>query len=312
MDDLLEQIREHFGVFTTGDAKLRGLDGKAIAREVRSGTWHRIRRGGFVAGETWRQADAETRHLIRAAAIQRSYGDRVAFSHTTAALLHGLDVWGLDLDRVHVTRCDTGAGRVERDVVHHEGFPESDELTRVGGWQVVDPARAALETGTLGTPDSAMITINHCLHRGLATPEELIERYARFQRWPQSQQLQVVLRLADARVESPGESRCLWYFWLNGVPMPELQWPVWVDGREHRVDFAWPQHRLLGEFDGRVKYGRLLKPGQRPEDALFDEKQREDAIRRITRCMMIRYVWGDLRDPRRMCQLTKRMLDVAA
>jgi hypothetical protein len=34
----------------------------------------------------------------------------------------------------------------------------------------------------------------------------------------------------------------------------------------------------VGEFDGRVKYGPLPKPGQGIGDVLFDEKQREDAL----------------------------------
>jgi hypothetical protein len=38
-----------------------------------------------------------------------------------------------------------------------------------------------------------------------------------------------------------------------------------------RADFAWEDARLLGEFDGRVKYGRLLRPGQDPGDAVFQE-----------------------------------------
>jgi len=38
-------------------------------------------------------------------------------------------------------------------------------------------------------------------------------------------------------------------------------------------------HKTVGEFDGKIKYGRLLKPGQRIEDEIFEEKLREDAVR---------------------------------
>jgi hypothetical protein len=34
----------------------------------------------------------------------------------------------------------------------------------------------------------------------------------------------------------------------------------------------------IGEFDGRVKYGRLLKPYEAPGDVVWREKQREDRI----------------------------------
>jgi len=45
------------------------------------------------------------------------------------------------------------------------------------------------------------------------------------------------------------------------------------------VDFYWDEQKTVGEFDGKIKYGRLLKPGQRIEDVVFAEKLREDAVR---------------------------------
>ena len=59
------------------------------------------------------------------------------------------------------------------------------------------------------------------------------------------------------------------------------------------ADFGWPQFRTVGEFDGLVKYGALLRPGQDPADAVVAEKRREDAIReegwRVTR-----WIWNEL------------------
>ena len=61
-----------------------------------------------------------------------------------------------------------------------------------------------------------------------------------------------------------------------------------------RTDFAWEEQRVVGEFDGRIKYGRLLRPGQDPGDAVFEEKRREDAIR-DEGWGVVRWVWSDLR-----------------
>ena len=63
------------------------------------------------------------------------------------------------------------------------------------------------------------------------------------------------------------------------------------------VDFGWPEHGVLGEFDGKVKYGRLLKPGQSASDIVFAEKQREDRLREITGFTVRRFVWDDLSRP---------------
>src|SRR6185312_16500578 len=64
-----------------------------------------------------------------------------------------------------------------------------------------------------------------------------------------------------------------------------------------RTDFAWEAERLVGEFDGRIKYGRLLRPGQDPGDAVFEEKLREDAIR-DGGWKVARWTWADLARPR--------------
>ncbi len=58
-------------------------------------------------------------------------------------------------------------------------------------------------------------------------------------------------------------------------------------------DFGWEEHRVVGEFDGKVKYGRLLKPGQTPGDVVFAEKRREDAIR-DEGWEVARWIWADL------------------
>ncbi|RLV50033.1 hypothetical protein D9V37_09210 [Nocardioides mangrovicus] len=312
---LLDRLAGDFGVFTTAEAKASGMDGRSIATAVRRGDWHRIRRGAFVSGPDWRAADARTRHLITAAAIHRSYGDRVAFTHATAALIHGVDIWDVDLGRVHVTRLDRGSGRTERDIKHHEGFPAgNDDVVRVGGWLVVPPARAALETGMFAGAESALVTLDSVLHLGLASMEELENLFEVVEHWPKTQHLHVPIRLMDGLAESVGESRCRWMFWWGGVPRPVLQYVVRDERGEiiARTDFAWPLRRLLGEFDGKVKYGRTLRPGQDPGDVVFGEKVREDAARAATRSLMVRFTWPDLARPDESCRRVTRLLDAVA
>ena len=79
------------------------------------------------------------------------------------------------------------------------------------------------------------------------------------------------------------------------LPPPVLQWEVPARRRLGRTDFGWPELRTVGEFDGRIKYGRLLRPGQEPGDVVFAEKRREDAIRDAG-FRVVRWVWADLDD----------------
>jgi hypothetical protein len=76
------------------------------------------------------------------------------------------------------------------------------------------------------------------------------------------------------------------------LPVPILQHRFEIAGGA-RVDFWWPEHGTVGEFDGRVKYGRLLRPGQDPAEVLWEEKRREDALR-DTGASVVRWVWDEI------------------
>lgn len=84
--------------------------------------------------------------------------------------------------------------------------------------------------------------------------------------------------------------------WRAGLPAPGLRYEVrTADGRlVGVVDFAWPELRTVGEFDGRIEYGeRSLRPGQSAADALFEEKQRGDGVR-AEDLGMTRWTWLDI------------------
>jgi hypothetical protein len=75
-----------------------------------------------------------------------------------------------------------------------------------------------------------------------------------------------------------------------------------------RTDYAWPKSRRLGEFDAKVTYGRLLKPGQDPGEVVFNEKRREDQLREVLDAWMIRLVWSDFDQPGAMAARIRRLL----
>jgi very-short-patch-repair endonuclease len=79
------------------------------------------------------------------------------------------------------------------------------------------------------------------------------------------------------------------------MPEPELQQNIYDEDGQFvaRVDFCWQEQRTIGEFDGKIKYGRMLKPGQSLEDVLFAEKRREDALRDLG-WQIVRWLWADL------------------
>lgn len=97
-----------------------------------------------------------------------------------------------------------------------------------------------------------------------------------------------------------------------GLPAVTTQFEVrHPDGRfVGRVDFGMVEHGVVGEFDGRVKYNRLLRPGQSAGDVVFDEKRREDAIRDLG-AQFVRWAWDDLDDFRETADRWRRAIERA-
>lgn len=284
------------GYFTRPDAHRAGYDDKAIQRMIKARVWRRIRYGVYTFPDLWAELDDAARHLAKARAVARKLGDSVALSHTSAALDHGMTVWDADLSTVHVTRLDGGAGRTEAGVNHHEALCFADDVMERDGYLVTKPVRAALESASLVAAEPAVVLLDSGLHRGTFTAKELDEGFETVRYWPNTLHLQFAVPFADGRAESVGESRSRYLCYAHGLPAPDLQFRVYDDrGRLAGItDMVWEAQRLLGEFDGKVKYGRLLRDDETPGDAVFREKVREDELRRLTGFSMVRLTWSDL------------------
>lgn len=171
------------------------------------------------------------------------------------------------------------------------------------GTVLADPAPTALaalmRTGDL---ELSVPPLDAYLHRhpadGLTHIRTLREALT-----SQAQQLRFdsVLALADARVESAGESLSRVVIHQLGFELPEPQ----VEIRDAagrliaRVDGLWKSNKLVGEFDGLQKYSGTYVGSAPPSEVVVAEKQREDALRRVGHDVA-RWIWADLRTPARL------------
>jgi hypothetical protein len=311
MDDYFLGVEARQGFIARADVLSCGFDDRFIRRQLASKAWTRVRKGAYCLTFTWQTLDDIERHRRLARAVLHSHGDAVALSKVSALLMRpGCDVWNIDLSRVHVTRRDGRSGSVELDVVHHEGALADDDIEVVDGLLVMRESRCVIETIATAGVEPGLVVADAALHTGRVDADQLSETLESLRPWVGSRTIDLVLRLADGRAESVGESRSRFLFWSQGLPRPEVQFSVFDrTGRLIGIsDLAWPQHEMLFEFDGRVKYGRLLKPGEDPGDAVFKEKVREDALRRTTGWAMERATWRDLSHPVDLARRTRRRM----
>lgn len=283
------------GVFLRREALAHGYDDQDLAAMVHAKVLARVRHGAYVDATVWAAANEAERHLLQCRAVLLSHPSPVALSHVSGAVASGLRVWGADLSRVHVVRLDGLTGRRAGDVVHHVGGWASYEVQEIDGMPVLSTAACGLGAAVLGSVESGLVTLDSVYDLGVAGPDELMKLHEQLGSWPGSRRLQIALRLAEPGAQSVGESRLRYLCWSGHLPKPVLQFQVRDrDGELIGItDFAWPKSRLLGEFDGKVKFGRYLRPGETPGDAAFREKVREDSLRETTGWSMIRFIWAD-------------------
>jgi hypothetical protein len=310
----LRQIVAESGVFLRREANALGYEDRQVQAAYRSGAWVRVRHGAYTFADIWDTANEIDRHRTHSRAVLRTHAKPVALSHASSIAERDIDMWGIDLSRTHLTRLDGVSGRRAKDVIHHEGTCPKDDVELVNGVPATVLTRATIETINTESVESGLVLTDATLRRKLVTLEDLDARHAKMADWPGAQRADLVLRLADARSESVGETRARYLMWQQALPMPDLQYDVFdgVGNLAGTTDFAWEKHKLLGEFDGKVKYGRLLRPGEDPSDAVFREKKREDLLRELTGWRFIRLVWADLYRPLETAARIRSMLRRAA
>lgn len=278
-------------VFLRSRLLATGWSPAEVRRLLRVGELTSVRRGGYVTGPL-PDLPVERHRLAITAARTQLAGDAV-MSHLSAAVLHGIPVWGLPWWRVHVTRARSTGGRRGRLVHVHTAPLLPDEIVLRDGIPVTSVARTVVDLARTAPFEQAVVVLDAALAMGLIGREELGEALLRAAGWRGSPAARRAAAFAEAGAESVGESRSRVAIYHAGLPQPLLQWQVPVDGRDWKSDFAWPSLRTVGEFDGEIKYGRLLKPGQSPGDVVFAEKIREDRIRDAGLCVA-RWTWDEL------------------
>ncbi len=314
MTDALARICDEYGVFLRREAESLGLHDRAIAQAVRQGVWVRVRRGAYTFAYRWENLAPNQRYDLVSRAVVRQSQTVVALSHHSALNQWGAPLWEAPTDEVHLTRIDGKSGRREAGVCQHRGAIEPGDIVERNGLQVTCPERAALEYSTIADVEHSLVEFDDLLHRGVTTPQALANRYATMTHWPDTLTTDLVLRLADGRSESVGETRARFMCWRQGLPAPVPNHPIYDENGVEvaRVDLAWPTLGVFLEFDGKVKYEGLLKPGERASDVVVREKQREEMICRLTGWRCIRITWADLHAPERTAARIRAMFHTAA
>ena len=287
-------VRINGGIFSRAEALDCGESDRTLAEARRAGVIVRLRRGMYVPADIYQACDDAGKHLLHARAALKAQKGRVALTGASAAALYGFVPYQQDLSVVHIVRLDRGASRRKALTNHHIVLKDVDaDLAEYHGILAVSPARAVWEVACRSSMEAGVVTADSALRLMPALAESIDELQERFAYFPGSRQGRLTMSFADGRSDSPGESVTRVQFHRYGIRIPDLQHDV-IDDRGVLIgtsDFYWDECRHLGEFDGKIKYQKLLREGETASDCVFREKRREDAMRAGLRGMS-RFTWS--------------------
>lgn len=290
LDNFLER---QGGAVTARQLYAAGATVKEVQQARRRGDLVDLRRGIYADATVYRAMNEEQRYRLGTHATLLALATPTALSHTTAAQWCDLPLLDPMLGVQHVTRPELRASRIEAGIHHHPGALPTDHVRVVRGARVTRPARTAVDIARTHEFARGLAAADSALRAGATHPE--LEHVMDFCRaWPGARGASRVVSAADGRAANPGESWSRARLLLAGMDPTDLQVEI-RDGRGlvGYADVGWLPLRVLGEFDGRGKYGAEAGAAA---DAVWQEKIREDRLRALG-FSVVRWTWADLLHP---------------
>jgi hypothetical protein len=264
--------------------RVEGESTRHLERGALLGDFVRIRPGAFLPAAEWDALDARSRHLVAMAAVAKTSRRRLLFSGESAAALHGIPLLGGWTARPHIV------DHVERrraalvDVVTHRFELREHEVVQVQDVLATSPLRTAFDIAAQRGFLAGVVAVDHVLGRSFAVDRSAAAAWLDGARGRRGyRRMATALAVATGLAESPLESLSLGQCHLLGFPAPRQQVEFVVDGHRYRADFHFEEADVIGEADGRSKYGPDAGSPPRGEDRLWAEKEREDSLRSIVR-----------------------------
>jgi hypothetical protein len=265
-------------------------EGSLTVRQLRDGPYVRVLRGVYADPSLPRD------HRLRCRAAGLLMPATAAVGARSSAALLGAPAPAYS-DPVTVVLPEGVQWRGPRGVrVHRAPLTASDVMVSDDGLRQTAPLRTAWDVAVLESTATAVGVLDAMVSAGTVQAADL-GRLLRegTGRWG-SKRVRRAFELVDGRSESPPESWVRVACALAGLPAPVPQYEV-VEGGTWlaRVDLAWPEARLIVEYEGAYHFdgiqivrddariARLIAAGWRVlRLGAHDLRDMDDVVRRIT------------------------------
>lgn len=271
------------------DRIARGDSVRDLDRSLRKGALLSVAPGAYVEGTVWRELTPVRRHRLRVLASLERLKSKAVLCHFSAAAYWGLDIWQPWPSTVDILVQD--GARSSGSFRRHSGELGRHETVPLGDFSVTTVAQTAVDIAVVVPFHEAVVTLDSAIRTrpggALTTREHLLAAVDRMRGVPGSRRAAAATEFATPLADSPLESVSRVRIMEAGFPEPVLQQEFVAPGFRAVVDFWWPDFGVIGEADGRGKYGGLGGPDDGPDaeearQAVIAEKNRENTLRRLS------------------------------
>lgn len=233
--------------FTPAIAKANGISDRQLRLLHAEGHIRPILRGVHVPSQ------ADDSISLRCRALGLVLSEDAVVTDRTAGWLHGMPVLkrGSHLKAPPIEVCHPRDTRTERPSLDgHRRQLRDDDVTVLDGIRVTTPLRTSLDLGRLLWRFDALSALDAGLRLGVSH-DDILEEVERFKGFRGVRQLRSLAPLADPRAESPPESALRLHWYDAGLPAPDLQIWVAIDGVAlFRLDLGDEESGYAAEYDG--------------------------------------------------------------
>jgi hypothetical protein len=227
-------------------------EGALTTRQLREGPYVRVLRGVYADPSIPRD------HLLRCRAAALLMPETAALGARSAAAVLGAPAPNYG-DPVTVVVPASEQWRGPAGVrVHRASLPRGDVREGEDGLRHTTPPRTAWDVGALERTATAVGVLDAMVRDGRLDTVQLSQLLREGAgRWG-ARRVRQAFELVDGRSESPPESWVRVACALGGLPAPVPQYEVVQDGQWlARVDLAWPEARLIVEYEGEYHFDGL-------------------------------------------------------
>jgi hypothetical protein len=277
-------IADQHGIIARWQAIGCGVTPREFDRLTRPGApWVKVRYGVYTTREVWNSLDRTGRQLLRDRAALLVCEDDAVLSHTSAARLLGLPLYGSTDDLSHVIRTDPSQShRVQAGLQHHLGYLDAGQIVNVDGLAVTCAERTVLDLALTYGFHTGIVAADAALHAD-ADRERLTSLRTAMTSVPRHPEVRSVIDAADGRAETPIETLGRLTVINMNITDLELQYVIRFSGGGHAVGDIYSRSlNHLFECDGRLKYQDQVDAGGElitADQVVWLEKKREDKVR---------------------------------